>query len=187
MLPDTGERYLSTPLFENISETMNEEELDISRSTPAARFDAPAAKPAAAPEPAAPEAKAVAFVEETIASRGKPVTLFALEWCEFCWSVRKFFAKVGIDYQAINLDSVEYQQDDWGGRIRAALRAKTGSVTIPQIFVGGEFIGGCTELFDAFKSGRLQKLLAANSVRHDAGASIDPYTFLPKWLQPRAT
>lgn len=34
MLPDTGERYLSTPLFEGIDEGMNEEEIAISRSTP---------------------------------------------------------------------------------------------------------------------------------------------------------
>ncbi len=34
MLPDTGERYLSTPLFEGIVEEMDEEELKISRSTP---------------------------------------------------------------------------------------------------------------------------------------------------------
>jgi len=34
MLPDTGERYLSTPLFEGIVADMNEEELAISKSTP---------------------------------------------------------------------------------------------------------------------------------------------------------
>jgi cysteine synthase A len=34
MLPDTGERYLSTPLFEGIAEDMDEEELAISQSTP---------------------------------------------------------------------------------------------------------------------------------------------------------
>ena len=34
MLPDTGERYLSTPLFAGISVDMTEEELEISRSTP---------------------------------------------------------------------------------------------------------------------------------------------------------
>jgi cysteine synthase len=34
MLPDTGERYLTTPLFEGIPEEMDEEELSISRSTP---------------------------------------------------------------------------------------------------------------------------------------------------------
>lgn len=34
MLPDTGERYMSTPLFEAIPEEMTEEELALSRSTP---------------------------------------------------------------------------------------------------------------------------------------------------------
>lgn len=34
MLPDTGERYLSTPLFEGIGEDMDAEEQAISRSTP---------------------------------------------------------------------------------------------------------------------------------------------------------
>jgi len=40
MLPDTGERYLSTPLFANIPVDMNEEELKISRSTPTAQLNA---------------------------------------------------------------------------------------------------------------------------------------------------
>ena len=34
MLPDTGERYLTTPLFEGIAEDMNEDEVKISKSTP---------------------------------------------------------------------------------------------------------------------------------------------------------
>jgi cysteine synthase A len=38
MLPDTGERYLSTPLFADIPADMNEEELTISRSTPSAQM-----------------------------------------------------------------------------------------------------------------------------------------------------
>src|SRR5271155_5171612 len=38
MLPDTGERYLSTPLFGDIPADMNEEEMTISRSTPAAQM-----------------------------------------------------------------------------------------------------------------------------------------------------
>ncbi|MBY5987821.1 cysteine synthase A [Roseovarius atlanticus] len=38
MLPDTGERYLSTPLFEGVPEEMTEEEAEISRSTPSAQM-----------------------------------------------------------------------------------------------------------------------------------------------------
>jgi len=40
MLPDTGERYLSTPLFANVAADMNEEERGISRSTPTAQLEA---------------------------------------------------------------------------------------------------------------------------------------------------
>jgi cysteine synthase A len=40
MLPDTGERYLSTPLFEDIAVEMTKEEIAISQSTPSCRFDA---------------------------------------------------------------------------------------------------------------------------------------------------
>ncbi len=39
MLPDTGERYMSTPLFADIPTDMNDAELEISRSTPNYRFD----------------------------------------------------------------------------------------------------------------------------------------------------
>ncbi|GAA6207810.1 cysteine synthase A [Cognatishimia sp. WU-CL00825] len=34
MLPDTGERYLSTPLFEGVEADMNSDELELMRSTP---------------------------------------------------------------------------------------------------------------------------------------------------------
>jgi cysteine synthase A len=43
MLPDTGERYLSTPLFANIPAEMTPEELEIVKSTPYAQPVAPAA------------------------------------------------------------------------------------------------------------------------------------------------
>ncbi len=39
MLPDTGERYLSTPLFEDIHEDMDEEERALSHSTPGYQMD----------------------------------------------------------------------------------------------------------------------------------------------------
>jgi cysteine synthase A len=38
MLPDTGERYLSSPLFEDIEEEMTDEERNLSRSTPFAQY-----------------------------------------------------------------------------------------------------------------------------------------------------
>jgi cysteine synthase len=188
MLPDTGERYLSTPLFDDIATEMTEEETAISRSTPGYRFDvkpaaAPATAAASAPAPLSPEAEA--FVSEATHDTASPVVMFALEWCEFCWSVRKLLKAFGIPYRSIDLDSPAYQKDNWSGQIRAVLKARTGSPTIPQIFVGGEHIGGCTETFDAFNAGRLQALLAANGISIKMPDGANAYTFLPKWLHPR--
>ena len=190
MLPDTGERYLSTPLFEGVAADMSAEEMEISRSTPGARFDAPPPAPPAAksasPVPApAVSAEVEAFVAQVLADREQPLVMFALEWCEFCWSLRKLFARCGIPYRSVDLDSTAYQHDDRGGQIRAVLTARTGSKTIPQVFVGGEYIGGCTETLDAFREGRLQDLFRDHGVGFDENVRIDPYTLLPGWLHPR--
>ncbi|WP_367180938.1 cysteine synthase A [uncultured Piscinibacter sp.] len=185
MLPDTGERYLSTPLFDGIDVDMNDEELAISRSTPGGRFDPPAAA-AAGPAPAAlpgVDAEAQAHVEAAI--RDHAVVMFALEWCEFCWAVRKLFDRLGIAYHAVDLDSVPYQAQDMGIRVRAELLRRTGAPSIPQIWIHGTAIGGATDLFDAMRSGRAQALLAEAGIACDAGVGVDPYAFLPRWLHPR--
>jgi cysteine synthase A len=189
MLPDTGERYMSTPLFEGIGEDMNDEEIAIARSTPGYLFDAPVACPARPTgirrlEPAViMDAEARSFVDDVI--RDKPVVMFALEWCEFCWAVRKLFAKLGIAYESVDLDSVAFQQRDIGVKIRAVLKDRIGSPTIPQVFIGGKHIGGCTELFDAMQDGSLWALLADAGVDHDRETDVDPYSLLPKWVHPR--
>jgi len=189
MLPDTGERYLTTPLFEDIPVDMTAEELVISRSTPGFRFDVSAptvpapAQPTTAPEDASAEAQA--FVADVLGDPRQAVVLFALEWCEFCWSVRKMFKQFGIEYRSIDLDSVEYQRGDRGGQIRRVLSGRFGVKTIPQIFVGGEHIGGATEVFDAWREGRLQALLAKQGIAYDASADTDPYSLLPGWLHKR--
>jgi cysteine synthase A len=193
MLPDTGERYLSTPMFDGIEADMDADEWAISRSTPAARFDAPAPTPAPTPAPApaaapsAPEPtpEVVDFVARVLADPEQPVVLFALEWCEFCWSLRKLFARCGIPYRSVDLDSTAFQRDDRGGRIRAVLRGRTGSTTIPQVFVGGEYVGGCTDTMAAFRDGRLQALLERSGVAFDATAVTDPEALLPGWILKR--
>ena len=184
MLPDTGERYLSTPLFADIAEEMNDEEQALSRSTSGYRFDGGSvALPAPSARGPALDPAAEAFVE-TI-TKDRSVVMFALEWCEFCWSARHLFAALGVDYESVDLDSVAYQEGDRGNHIRAVLAERTGSPTIPQIYVGGKHIGGCTELFDFQRDGGLAHALNQMGIEYTP-FDADPYSLLPKWLHSRA-
>lgn len=188
MLPDTGERYLSTPLFDGIEADMSAEEQEIAHSTPNYHFDSPPPPPPAASdtdEATAAPADALEFLDVTTQDAENPVVMFSLEWCEFCWSVRKLMAEYEIPYQIIELDSVAYQEDNKGANIRAAILERTGLRTVPQIYVGGEHIGGATEFFDALKDGSMKTRLEQNNVVWNKSADRDPYSFLPGWLHTR--
>jgi cysteine synthase A len=64
------------------------------------------------------------------------------------------------------------------------LRARTGWNTLPQIFIGGEFVGGATDVFDECISGRLKQRLVSQGISVEEEIK-NPYGFLPKWLHPR--
>jgi cysteine synthase A len=194
MVPDTGERYLSTPLFADIEAEMDTEEWEISRSTPGVRFDAPAAGGAApagaaagtqAVEPPAVTAHGRDYVRQVVHDESRPVVMFALQWCEFCWTLRRFFQRIGVPLHAVELDAPALQAQGQSTQIRAALQARTGQPTIPQVFVGGQWLGGCMDTLAAWRDGRMQQLLEAQGVPFDARAVGDPEELLPGWLQPR--
>ncbi|MEH6608511.1 MAG: glutaredoxin domain-containing protein [Halioglobus sp.] len=129
--------------------------------------------------------KARQFVDTVV--RDNSVVMFALEWCDFCWSVRKLFKEMGIDYHSVDLDSVALQPEDMGGKIRKVLLSDIGVPTIPQIYIGETHIGGATELFEAYENGSLQKLLQATGASYDTHARPDLTKLMPQWLQPRQT
>lgn len=43
--------------------------------------------------------------------------------------------------------------------MQAYLQDKTGQRTVPNIFINQTHLGGCSDLLDAQKSGKLQKLI----------------------------
>jgi cysteine synthase A len=189
MLADTGERYLSTPLFDDVSADMSPAEIEISRSTPSARFDiaapAPPPAPTALPDsPIAVDPEADALIRQVLNDADQPIVLFSLEWCDFCWSVRKLFRRLEIPFRSVDIDSVALQKDELGLRVRRTLQARTGFPTIPQVFVGGEFVGGCAETFDAYRSGMLRDRMKRAGMALGEWPDFDPYDLLPKWLQP---
>ncbi len=152
---------------------MSTEEQAISDSTSGFRFHGGSSSRPSPVPPAEPTADAVAHVAEIISDPEHSIVMFALEWCEFCWSVRQLFAAAGISYHSVDLDSAEYRKNNWGGEVRKALARRTGSVTIPQIYVGGEHIGGATETLDAFNSGALKRKLERFEMKLDTASIPD--------------
>jgi len=90
-----------------------------------------------------------------------------------------------IPYRIINLDSAEYVDNLRGRNIRLALNEKTSWNTLPQMYINGEFIGGCMDLFEGCKSGELQARLDAANISFNKTVKTDPTNFLPTWLHPR--
>jgi len=185
MLPDTGERYLSTPLFQDISIDMNEDEIGISQSTANFRFDINSDEEESPKLDKSYDKAAKEEVLATISDPKQPVVMFGLEWCEFCWSVRKILDKYAISYRSIDLDSVEYSKNDRGLKMRNYLDETNDWETLPQIYIGGEFVGGCTDLFEKCIDKSLQALLDSYQIPYDKSVDIDPYQLLPNWLAPR--
>jgi len=187
MLPDTGERYLSTPLFDNISSDMTEEEVIISKSTDNFRFDieSPAAEEDESAKKTVLDVTAQDKVASYIVGSNKKVVMFALEWCEFCWSVRKILDQFDVECQSVDLDSVEFSEDKMGAKMREVLEHDNDWKTLPQIYIGGEFVGGCTDLFDLCINGDLQGMFDKHGLSYDKSVSLNPYDLLPGWLHPR--
>ncbi len=188
MVPDTGERYMSTPLFDGIEADMNAEEVEISTSTAGYRFDSGAAKPKSVPaaKPLTVDPKAADFVTSQISDPDEPIVLFALEWCEFCWSVRRFFEALDVPYKSVNLDAATFEGgQEFAGLVRGALLERCKAPTIPQIFISGSHIGGATEAFDAYNEGRLNDLALAAGLKPRTPQFENAYSLLPTWLHKR--
>ena len=108
----------------------------------------------------------------------KNVVIYTTQICPYRVQAKGLLDRKGVAYKEIRVDG--------NPQLREELIQKSGGKrTVPQIFIGGEFIGGATELFDACRDGRMGELLEKSSVEYDRKVNVDPYSFLPSWLHPR--
>ena len=78
--------------------------------------------------------------------------------CGFSHQVDAILQHLGVDYKDINvLESME---------IRDGIKSFTNWPTIPQLYVKGEFVGGCDIIKEMFQAGELQEMLADKGVKH---------------------
>ena len=74
------------------------------------------------------------------------------------------FKKLGVEPLVIELDELGPQ----GPQLQNVLEGLTGQRTVPNVFIGGKHIGGCTDTVELYHNGELESLLSdANAKRKE--------------------
>jgi len=82
----------------------------------------------------------------------KPVKMYTTPICPYCVRAKSLLAKKGAEVEEIDV----FMDPD----AREEMQAKTGGArTVPQIFIGDTYVGGCDELHALEREGRLDPLL----------------------------
>ena len=84
----------------------------------------------------------------------------AMPQCGFSMQVAQILGHLGVNFKDINV------LEDMG--VRDGIKAYSNWPTIPQLYVKGEFIGGCDIVREMFQAGELQDLLSEKGVAHNA-------------------
>ena len=79
--------------------------------------------------------------------------------CGFSSQLVQILDHLGLDYSDVNV------LDDMG--IRDGIKSYSNWPTIPQLYVKGEFVGGCDIIREMFADGELQELLTAKEITHN--------------------
>jgi len=95
-----------------------------------------------------PAGGTVSITEELIMAK---VEMYASMWCGFCHRAKALLNAKEIAFIEYDVDS------DAAGRQQ--MMARGGGHTVPQIFIDGQAIGGCDELYALESDGRLDPLL----------------------------
>jgi monothiol glutaredoxin len=82
--------------------------------------------------------------------------------CGFSARVVQILTHMGVPFATANvLEDPE---------LREGIKQFSNWPTVPQLYVHGEFVGGCDIVTEMYQSGELQKLLADKDVPHEAAA-----------------
>jgi len=81
------------------------------------------------------------------------VVIYTTEWCPYCRRAEALLRAKGAEIEMIDVDA---QPDR-----RAEMQRRSNRRTVPQIWIGATHVGGCDDLHDLERQGRLDALLAA--------------------------
>ncbi len=82
--------------------------------------------------------------------------------CGFSARVVQILTHMGVPFKTANV------LED--GELREGIKSFSNWPTIPQLYVKGEFVGGCDIITEMFQSGELSTLLTEQGIQHQATA-----------------
>jgi glutaredoxin 3 len=81
------------------------------------------------------------------------VEIYTQPWCAYCERAIGLLKRKGVAYREISAPH--------GTKEREESIQRSGRTSVPQIFIGGQHVGGCDDLFALDRAGKLDPLLKA--------------------------
>ncbi|MBO9421369.1 glutaredoxin 3 [Labrenzia sp. R4_1] len=82
------------------------------------------------------------------------VTIYTRQLCGFCTAAKRLLEKKGVSFTE--------HDATFDPKLRQEMVQKAnGRSTFPQIFIGSKHVGGCDDLHDLDRAGKLDQLLAS--------------------------
>lgn len=83
----------------------------------------------------------------------KLVRIFTKTYCPYSKRAKALLSDQGVCYEEIDVTEDTGKQEEMS-------RLSRGQTTVPQVFIAGEHVGGCTDLEKLASEGRLETMLA---------------------------
>jgi glutaredoxin 3 len=81
----------------------------------------------------------------------KKIEIYTKDYCPYCYRAKKLLQAKGVEF-------TEYDVTNDPGR-ELEMRDRSGRTTVPEIFVDGQLIGGCDDLYALEAAEKLEDIL----------------------------
>ncbi|MFO1535463.1 MAG: glutaredoxin 3 [Thermoplasmatota archaeon] len=81
------------------------------------------------------------------------VILYTTTWCPYCVRAKALLRRKGASFREVNVEEVHGAREE--------MEARSGRMTVPQVFVGDLHVGGSDDLHALDRAGGLDRLLSA--------------------------
>lgn len=79
------------------------------------------------------------------------ITIYTAALCGFCHAAKRLLSQKGVQFDEVDVT--------FKPALRAEMTAKSGRTSVPQIWINGDHIGGCDDLYALDDSGKLDQML----------------------------